>query len=141
MNSTTTNTKTTKKPRRMAREPKPVAPHGVGETPGEDANSTLPAPSLKQAVQPHSALNPEKPASKASVVLKMLKQPGGATLAQMVAATGWLPHTTRAVLTGFKKKGHFIARDKVEGVRTYRVARAAAEPTPTAADAQHTADV
>ena len=44
----------------------------------------------------------------------------GATLEQMVAATGWLPHTTRAALTRLKKKGYVISSDKVDGVRTYR---------------------
>ena len=34
----------------------------------------------------------------------------------------WLPHTTRAALTGLKKKGHAVTSDKVEGrVRIYRV--------------------
>ena len=44
----------------------------------------------------------------------------GATLDQMIAATGWLPHTTRAALTGLKKKGYVISSDKVDVVRTYR---------------------
>jgi hypothetical protein len=44
----------------------------------------------------------------------------GATLNDMIAATGWLPHTTRAALTGLKKKGYAISSDKVDGVRTYR---------------------
>lgn len=44
----------------------------------------------------------------------------GATLDQMIAATGWLPHTTRAALTGLKKKGYIVSSDKVDGVRTYR---------------------
>lgn len=44
----------------------------------------------------------------------------GATLEQMIAATGWLPHTTRAALSGLKKKGYVISSDKVDGVRTYR---------------------
>ena len=44
----------------------------------------------------------------------------GATLDQMIAATGWLPHTTRAALTGLKKKGYRVSSDKVDGVRTYR---------------------
>jgi hypothetical protein len=38
----------------------------------------------------------------------------------MIAVTGWLPHTTRAALTGLKKKGYAISSDKVDGVRTYR---------------------
>ena len=44
----------------------------------------------------------------------------GATLDQMIAATGWLPHTTRAALTGLKKKGYAISSDKVDRIRTYR---------------------
>ena len=44
----------------------------------------------------------------------------GATLEQMIAATGWLPHTTRAALTGLRKAGYVIDSDKVDGVRTYR---------------------
>jgi hypothetical protein len=50
----------------------------------------------------------------------LLLRDKGATLDQMVAATGWLPHTTRAVLTGLRKKGYAIDSDKVDGVRTYR---------------------
>ena len=43
------------------------------------------------------------------------------TLNEMVEATGWLPHTTRAALTGLKKKGHEVTSTKTDGVRTYRV--------------------
>jgi len=38
----------------------------------------------------------------------------------MVEATGWLPHTARAALTGLKKKGHEVTSVKSDGVRTYR---------------------
>lgn len=132
MTSTTTNTKSVKKPRRMAREPKPITADGVGVTQGNGAKPTLPALSLEQASQPPSMSKPQKPTSKASGVLEMLQRPAGATLAEMVAATGWLPHTTRAVLTGFKKKGHAVTSDTADGVRTYRIAPAPAEPTPPA---------
>lgn len=44
----------------------------------------------------------------------------GATLDQIIAATGWLPHTTRAALTGLRKAGYAVDSDKVDGVRTYR---------------------
>ncbi len=46
----------------------------------------------------------------------------GATLDEMVAATGWLPHTTRAALTGLRKKGHAIARDKRGEATCYHIA-------------------
>jgi hypothetical protein len=50
----------------------------------------------------------------------LLVRDEGATLDQMIAATGWLPHTTRAALTGLKKHGYIIDSDKMDGVRTYR---------------------
>jgi Protein of unknown function (DUF3489) len=60
--------------------------------------------------------------SKVDLVLGLLKRPEGATIDQLVAATGWLPHTTRAALTGLKKKGHMVSSEKLEGQgRVYRV--------------------
>ena len=50
----------------------------------------------------------------------MLVRDEGATLDQMIASTGWLPHTTRAALTGLRKAGYIIDSDKIDGVRTYR---------------------
>ena len=61
-----------------------------------------------------------KPPSKAQQLAAMVVRDEGATLDQMVAALGWLPHTTRAALTGLRKKGFVISSDKVDRVRTYR---------------------
>ena len=58
--------------------------------------------------------------SKQQQLAALVVRDEGATLDQMIAATGWLPHTTRAALTGLKKKGYVISSDKVDGVRTYR---------------------
>lgn len=65
-----------------------------------------------------------KKSTKIDLVLSMLCSSEGATLNQMAEATGWLPHTTRAALTGLKKKGHVVASEKLDGLRTYRVAAA-----------------
>lgn len=54
--------------------------------------------------------------SKIGAVITLLLRPEGATLEQMVNATGWLPHTTRAALTGLKKKGYVISSEKVAGL-------------------------
>lgn len=64
---------------------------------------------------------PVAPPSKQAEVLALLQRPQGATLEEMVAATGWLTHTTRAMLTGFKKKGHALESDKTDEVRRYRI--------------------
>ena len=62
---------------------------------------------------------PKRP-TKQQLLADLLVRDIGATLDQMTAATAWLPHTTRAALTGLKKKGYAISSDKVAGVRTYR---------------------
>lgn len=62
---------------------------------------------------------PTKP-SKRDQVAALLLRDEGATLNQIIAATGWLPHTTRAALSGFRKAGYAIDSDKVDGVRNYR---------------------
>ena len=64
--------------------------------------------------------NAPKRHSKQQILADLLLRDSGATLAEMVSMTGWLPHTTRAALTGLKKKGYALSSDKVDGVRTYR---------------------
>jgi Protein of unknown function (DUF3489) len=66
----------------------------------------------------NAATKPDQ--SKRAQLVKLLESDSGATLDAMVTLTGWLPHTTRAALTGLRKKGHVITSAKVDGVRTYR---------------------
>ena len=58
--------------------------------------------------------------TKAALLLELLFREQGATLAELVAATGWLPHTTRAALTGLRKKGHVLAKSKRDDQTCYR---------------------
>ncbi len=48
--------------------------------------------------------------TKQALIVEMLSQEQGTTLAALIDATGWLPHTTRAALTGLRKKGYAIER-------------------------------
>lgn len=66
-----------------------------------------------------------EPTTKIATVLGLLQRRGGATLDEIVEATGWLPHTTRAALTSLRKKGHLIARERRDDVSCYRVSEAA----------------
>jgi hypothetical protein len=50
--------------------------------------------------------------TKAELVLGMLRREEGATIAELIEATGWLPHTTRAALTGLRKKGYVVDKGK-----------------------------
>jgi len=63
----------------------------------------------------------DKIATKISQVIELLKRPDGSSLEEMSALANWLPHSTRAFLTGLKKKGHDVSSDKVDGVRRYRI--------------------
>lgn len=111
MTSTTTKKTPATKPRRMAREPKQEA--AATQTSGEPS----PGANDGQATPP---AGDTKPPTKSAIVLGLLTRSQGATLGQLIEATGWLPHTTRAALTGLKKKGFEVTSAKVDGVRTYR---------------------
>jgi hypothetical protein len=43
----------------------------------------------------------------------------------MSVLADWLNHSTRAFLTGLKKKGYKVTSDKVDGTRRYKIAKAA----------------
>lgn len=86
---------------------------GVGEP---DPEAT-PAPPPEEAAAPTG-----KKQTKAALVLEMLQRAEGATLDELVTATGWLPHTTRAALTGLRKKGHQIEKGKRGDATCYTIA-------------------
>jgi hypothetical protein len=53
--------------------------------------------------------------TKQALVVDMLSKEQGATIDSLAKATGWLPHTTRAALTGLRKKGFGVERFSIEG--------------------------
>jgi hypothetical protein len=69
--------------------------------------------------------------SKQAKIVELMKRPKGATLDELVEATDWLPHTTRAALTGLRKRGLSVERVKDEGrssvyrIKSDRAAKAA----------------
>ena len=58
-------------------------------------------------------------------VVELLMRKEGASLEEMSILANWLTHSTRAFLTGLKKKGYDLTSNKVDGVRRYKVAKAA----------------
>jgi hypothetical protein len=50
------------------------------------------------------------------MLIEMLQSPDGATIAEIVSATGWLAHTARGVISGVLKKklGLAITTTKVD---------------------------
>jgi len=68
---------------------------------------------------PREPATPRKPreGTKQEQVLAMLRQPEGATIAQIAEATGWAQHTVRGFFAGLKKKGHAVeVRERIRQV-------------------------
>ena len=80
------------------------------------------------APTPDPANTPEPVAIRAGTkqaqIIAMLQRPEGATIAEIVEATGWLAHTVRGAISGALKKklGLPVTTEKVEGRGTvYRI--------------------
>jgi hypothetical protein len=69
--------------------------------------------------------------SKLADVLARLSAENGATIGELMTATGWLEHTTRAALTGLRRRGYALslARRERDGASVYRNAATDAEAT------------
>ncbi len=64
--------------------------------------------------------------SKLDTIEKLLRRKQGASIAEMVKATGWQQHSVRGAMAGsLKKRGLAITSEKAEGIRRYRIAEAA----------------
>jgi hypothetical protein len=105
-------------------------PVGVADPqsePGSNSAATVNRPDSVAAQIPMSPRN----GTKIAEVIALLQRGDGATVAELVAATGWLPHTTRAALTGLRKRGYAIAIDRTDKPRgsVYRI-----EPTEMSSD-------
>ena len=110
MTRTTTKTKSTE-----LKNSKPTIKATAPRSAKSPRRSNQAAPKVSNVV-----VAPVRQVTKRDHLAAMLVRDEGATLDQMIAATGWLPHTTRAALTGLRKAGYAIDSDKIDGVRIYR---------------------
>jgi hypothetical protein len=72
-----------------------------------------------EAIEPGPIRGPSAPrgGSKLARVIALLERDHGATIEELIAATGWLAHTTRAALTGLRKCGYAVAIDRSDDNR------------------------
>lgn len=87
------------------------APTGATKAPADDAApnaaATKPAPKARTA----------RGGTKQALLIEMLRAENGATIAEIVEAIGWQPHTVRGAIAGALKKklGLDVTSEKVEG--------------------------
>ena len=106
---------------------KPARPARKGAAAGKKGVDTKPGPQGRRAAKraPHA----NEGGTKQARVIALLERDTGATLDELIAATGWLPHTTRAALTGLRQKGFVLYKSKrQDGTTVYRISSAPASP-------------
>jgi hypothetical protein len=102
----------------------------IGIQDGENDSSEPPAANEPDVQRRHrspqkrpASIHEPRAGSKQALIIKMLARKSGATLDALVEATGWLPHTTRAALTGLRKRGYAVLLERQDGKPSlYRIA-------------------
>lgn len=82
-----------------------------------DAPSDAPATDTPTAPEAAPKARTPREGTKQAKLIAMLRAPDGATIEEIMAATGWLGHTVRGAMAGALKKklGLEVTSDKVEG--------------------------
>lgn len=94
-----------------------LAAIGLGETDEaastEDVNAEPTEPPLAPVSDTRlpDAAKPPRAGSKQGQLIAMLSRGEGASIGEIATALGWLPHTTRAALTGLRHRGYELARE------------------------------
>lgn len=76
------------------------------------------------------AKQPIKALSKSVSVTRLLSRGSGATIAEIVKATGWKEHSSRAFLTGVRKTAKLLKEQRPDGRTAYRIESASVAARP-----------
>lgn len=98
--------------------------------PTSDAPPTPPAFDASRAAAPDviptssmvAATTPTTPTGKIGTIHSLLAVSGGASMAELMAATGWLAHSVRAGLSALRKSGARIERSQDDRGTCYQLA-------------------
>jgi len=88
-------------------QPTPDVANLPSEDPSPSAEATPAAP---------------RPGGKLGAVIDAIARPDGASLDELAAMAGWLPHTTRAAVTRLRQRGHDVTLRTVAGRKAYCLA-------------------
>ncbi|CAA9274182.1 MAG: hypothetical protein AVDCRST_MAG08-3297, partial [uncultured Acetobacteraceae bacterium] len=94
---------------------------GAEDAATTDADATPPPAAEPAAAAPTAA---PRPGGKLGRVLDAVAAEDGATLAELVALTGWQPHTTRAALTRLRRRGFVLVLGSADSAGDRKVYRA-----------------
>src|SRR5687768_6516259 len=116
------------KSKQTASSVKPARSARKGAAAAKKAAQAKPARQGQRAAKAAPQLN--RGGTKQAHVVALLERDAGATLDELVAATGWLPHTTRAALTGLRHKAFVLDKSKrQDGTTVYRISSGPAAGT------------
>ncbi|HEV2516053.1 MAG TPA: DUF3489 domain-containing protein [Devosia sp.] len=85
----------------------------------------LAAIGIEPGATPVETPAPDAKTSKQDAIVAMLRRPQGASIEEMTAATGWLPHSVRGWMSGAAKKRlglELVSEKDGSGTRRYHVA-------------------
>jgi uncharacterized protein DUF3489 len=100
--------KPAQKPRRAA---KPAGRKGAKRRPKSRSRAKAGGSANRRSKSSGSLAEP-RAGSKLALVVKMLERPRGATADDLTAATSWLPHTARAVITSLRNRGYRVETER-----------------------------
>ena len=78
-----------------------------------DAKTAANMAAARSATAAPTATAPRQ-GTKIARVIELLQRDQGARLEELIAATGWLPHTARAALTGLRHRGYDVRLERGE---------------------------
>ena len=97
-----------------ARNPYPARP--LSQNANEDSSKAKTAANMAAARRATAAptATAARQGTKIVRVIELLQRDQGAKLDELIASTGWLPHTARAALTGLRHRGYDVRLERGE---------------------------
>jgi uncharacterized protein DUF3489 len=88
----------------------------------QQAGSTRKPPTARKTITKGRAKTKGKAGNKGDLLLSMLKRRGGASVPDLMKATGWQAQTLRARISVSARKNRWkLARERKDGVTSYRI--------------------
>ena len=98
-----------------------LTPAGLEAIGAERAQTGDGTPDAVPEPRAHSEPQGALPGGKLGVLLDAVSRPEGATLEDLTAASGWLPHTTRAAITRLRQRGYDVRLATMGARRVYHL--------------------